>query len=135
MQLLPLVIQHSCPTSALVDTGPADEPAPSHAQLTAQAAQGHLTRTLHTLLTALQPQQQPRVAAVHPGDVVAALAWFVPEGVLETGVQQDAAEALGVRRGLCWQEEQHETFAGAGGVLQQLQWWYNSLSTMFDVGS
>ena len=78
-----------------------DDAAPTQQQLTAAAAQGHLTRALHKLLTALQPQQQQQwrregVPAVHPGEVLSRLSWFVPEGVLEVGVQQDAAEALGV---------------------------------------
>lgn len=87
----------------LPPTGPVDEPPPSHAQLAAQAAQGHLTRALHRLLTDLQPQQQQHqqggrhaVRDVHPGQVLARLAWYVPAGVLEVGQQQDAAEALEV---------------------------------------
>lgn len=83
-----------------LNTGPADERPLSHAQLTAQAAQGHLTRALHKLLTALQPQQQQQqhaVRAVHPGEVLSRLSWYVPAGVLEPGLQQDAAEALEVR--------------------------------------
>lgn len=61
---------------------------------------------------ALSPQQQqqqqclaqrrPRVAAVHPGEVLSRLAWFVPEGVLEPGLQQDATEALEVRLTPAW---------------------------------
>lgn len=100
----------------------ADEAALTPAQLTATAAQGRLTRALHTLLSALQPQQQQQqqqqpdaasqshcqqqqeqgrrrqrsVSVVHPGEVVSCLSWYVPEGVLEPGQQQDAAEALGV---------------------------------------
>lgn len=103
--------------------GPIDDSAPSTAQLIAEAAQGRLTRSLHAVLSALQPQQpccdtlpppqqqqqqclvqrRPRVAAaVHPGEVLSRLAWYVPEGVLEPGLQQDAAEALEVRLRLAW---------------------------------
>lgn len=89
-------------------TGPADELPLSQQQLVAEAAQGKLTRALHQVLKQLQPwspmpdtlnhqHQHSPPRAVHPGGVLSCLQWFVPEGVMEPGQQQDAAEALEVR--------------------------------------
>jgi hypothetical protein len=69
----------------------------SPAALTARAAQGQLLLQLHTLLACLQPHSSSSSRAVHSGGVQAALAWHVPEGVLEHGHQHDTAEAFEVR--------------------------------------
>jgi hypothetical protein len=83
--------------------GPDDGP-PSEAELRARAAAGPLTRELAAVLAALQPGAAAAAhpAAVSPAPLLAALAQYVPEGVLEAGAQHDAAEALEVRCGVVW---------------------------------
>lgn len=80
--------------------------------LTARAAQGHLTQQLAEILAALQPQYTAAAlhshgnsssagsvrppAAVDPGGLLSLLSWFTPDGMLERGLQHDAAEAFEV---------------------------------------
>lgn len=90
-------------------SGP-DESDHSAEALTARAAQGALTIQLHCILAALQARQgleeeaaklplgfsNSRGSVVNPTALLAALAWHIPEGVLERGYQHDVAEALEV---------------------------------------
>lgn len=90
-------------------SGP-DESSHTAEALTARAAQGNLTIQLHGILTALQACQgldkeaakppqgfsSSRGSVVNPSALLSALAWHIPEGVLERGYQHDVAEALEV---------------------------------------
>jgi hypothetical protein len=70
--------------------------------LAAQAAQGQLLLQLHNLLAELQAHSSSSSSsrAVHAGGVQSALAWHVPEKVLEHGYQHDTAEAFEVCRSM-----------------------------------